>query len=148
MIPLLDNEPASEDNRRFLDIVVFIAVHVRQLWFLGDFFWSFASKPAFIRNDKNRDSPQRPHTASLQNQRGLSQWLAYPAHRKCAEDMSVRNDEHIALRAIRVLEAGAVIFFLDIGNQCVETTDDVFGGSGETRYEQLILCDPVTGRTI
>lgn len=41
--------------------------------------------------------------------------------------MSVRNDEHIALRAIRVLEAGAVIFFLDIGNQCVETTDDIFG---------------------
>lgn len=41
----------------------------------------------------------------------------------------MRNDQHIAFRGVGVLQAGAVVFLFDIGDECVEAADYVFGGS-------------------
>jgi hypothetical protein len=43
--------------------------------------------------------------------------------------MSMRNDEHIALCIIRIVKAGTLVFLSDLGDQSVETADDIFGGS-------------------
>jgi hypothetical protein len=45
--------------------------------------------------------------------------------------MSMRNDEHITLCIIRVLKAGTLVFLSDLGDQCIKTADDIFGGSIE-----------------
>ena len=42
--------------------------------------------------------------------------------------MAVRDDEDIS-GGIGVFEALAVVVFSDVCDDCVETTDDVFGGS-------------------
>jgi hypothetical protein len=76
---------------------------------------------------KIRNSPQSTHTTGFQNQRGLIQWLASPAHGKCAEDVAVRNNQDVPLRLVGMLEAGAVIFLLDLGDQGIKTADDIFG---------------------
>jgi hypothetical protein len=39
----------------------------------------------------------------------------------------VRHDQYVPLGLVRVLKAGAVVFFLDLGDQGIQTADDVFG---------------------
>lgn len=41
------------------------------------------------------------------------------------------HDEYVSVRRIGVLEAGAVVFLFDIGDECVESADHVFGGSDQ-----------------
>jgi hypothetical protein len=68
------------------------------------------------------------NATGFQNQRCLSQWLPGPAHGKGAEDMTVCDNEDVS-GGIGVFEALAVMVFSDICDDCVKTTDDVFGGS-------------------
>jgi hypothetical protein len=39
----------------------------------------------------------------------------------------VRNNQDIPFLLARVVEAGAVVFLLDLGDQCIKTADDIFG---------------------
>lgn len=43
--------------------------------------------------------------------------------------MAVRDDQDVTLRRVGVLETGAVVFLLDVGDERVEAADDVVGGS-------------------
>lgn len=47
--------------------------------------------------------------------------------------MAVRDDEDIS-GGIGVFEALAVVVFPDVCDDCIETTDDVFGGSVLVSY--------------
>lgn len=61
--------------------------------------------------------PECTDTTSLEDQRSLRQRLPSPAHRKSAQDMTMRNNKHITLVIIRVLETGFLIFTPDLSDQ-------------------------------
>lgn len=79
-----------------------------------------------IARTRTTDSPQSAHATGFQDQRGLIQWLASPAHGECAEDVPMRNNQDITFWLVRVLEAGTVVFLLDLGDQGIKTADDIF----------------------
>ena len=83
-------------------------------------------------------SPQRPYTASFEDQRGLCQWLANPAHCECTENMSVRYDQDVAAGGICLLETWAVVFLFDLSDQRVETADNVIGRSGRKHTRKIL----------
>lgn len=85
----------------------------------------------------NLDLPESAHTAGLQNQGCFRQWSARPAHGKGTEDMPVRNDENISLRA-RLLEGLAMVLLSDIGNHGIESTHHVFWRPGKGGKEMHV----------
>jgi hypothetical protein len=120
----------SENDCRFFDVVVLIAGRISSVIFLQqglDYNPSTRKRDYFVSITKISDSPQSTHTTSLQNQRGLIQWLASPAHGECAEDVPMRNNQDVPFLLVWVVKAGTVIFLLDLGDQGVETADDIFG---------------------
>lgn len=79
---------------------------------------------------KGRALPECAYTTSLENQGCFRQRLSNPAHGKSTQNVAVRDNKDIALGLIRVLEAGTLVFVLDIIDQSIEAANDILGGSG------------------
>lgn len=84
--------------------------------------------------------PQCTDTSGFENQRRLGQRLPGPSHGKSTEDMAVRDEKHISSLVVGVFETGTVVFVSDIGDESVETANDVFGGSGVFFVSCAVQC--------
>lgn len=50
------------------------------------------------------------------------------------------DEKHISSLVVGVFETGTVVFVSDIGDESVETADDVFGGSGVYFVSCAVQC--------
>lgn len=116
---LLDHKPSTQNNGRFVDIVMLVTGTRRQL---GN---PSASHP----RRKKEYIPQSTNTTSLENKRRMLQWHPDPPHRERAENMPMRNDQHITLLVIAGLETLPVVILSNIRDKGVNSPGDVLGGS-------------------
>lgn len=97
------------------------------------------------RRKERKSSPQRPDTSRFQDKRRVRQRLSDPPLRKCAQNVAVCDDEEVAFGLgpvvcrvlalpLDLLHVRLVVLFTDLGDESVETADDVGGGSGSDRH--------------
>lgn len=84
---ILYDKCTTEDDGGFFDVVMLITAFV-------------SHNASRLFNFKGVGLPQRPDTTSFKYERGFSQRLPNPAHRKGSQDMTMRYDQNITFLVI------------------------------------------------